>query len=95
MKLTHLIDTYVTFKRSIGMRCRTDAQVLKSFCRATGDVDIAEVSCHEQSSVLCQIWIHPQRAVVQRVSGRNGHPTLPIGGQTNFAFSMTSRGGVA
>ena len=29
------------------------------------------------------------RALVQRVSGRNGHPTLPIGGQTNFEFSMT------
>jgi DNA invertase Pin-like site-specific DNA recombinase len=29
------------------------------------------------------------RALVQRVSGRNGHPTLPNGGQRNFEFSMT------
>ena len=52
MKLTHLIDTYVTFKRSIGMRCRTDAQLLKSFCRATGDVDIAEVSLEIVSAFI-------------------------------------------
>jgi hypothetical protein len=30
MKLADLIATYVTFKRSMGMRCRTDALVLKS-----------------------------------------------------------------
>jgi DNA invertase Pin-like site-specific DNA recombinase len=29
------------------------------------------------------------RALVQRVSRRNGHPTLPIAGQTNLEFSMT------
>ncbi len=43
MRLADLIDTYVAFRRSMGMRCRTDAQLLKSFCRATGDIDIAEV----------------------------------------------------
>ena len=29
------------------------------------------------------------RALVQRVTGRNSHPTLPIAGQANFEFSMT------
>jgi hypothetical protein len=37
----------------------------------------------------CNLETPAARALVQRVSGRNGHPTLPIAGQTNLEFSMT------
>ncbi len=43
MKLIDLIERYVAFKRSLGMHFRTDANQLRAFCRAMGDVDIADV----------------------------------------------------
>lgn len=43
MKLRDLIATYISFKRSLGMRFVTDAAVLRAFCRAMGDIDIADV----------------------------------------------------
>src|SRR6266849_1083364 len=43
MKLSDIIDTYITFKRSLGMRFHTQGRVLRRFCRAMGDIDIDEV----------------------------------------------------
>lgn len=43
MKLSHVVDKYVTFKQSIGMHFRTNARILRSFCRALGDINITEV----------------------------------------------------
>ena len=43
MKLRDLVETYIAYKRSLGMRFRTDADTLRAFCRAMGDVAIEDV----------------------------------------------------
>jgi integrase/recombinase XerD len=43
MKLSDLVNTYITFKRSLGMRFHTQGRVLCRFCRTMGNIDIAEV----------------------------------------------------
>ena len=44
MMLAQLIDEYVTFKQSLGMRFRTESRILKAFCVAMCDIDITRVS---------------------------------------------------
>jgi hypothetical protein len=44
MRLSQLVAEYVTFKQSLGMRFRTESDILNAFCRATGDIDATEVS---------------------------------------------------
>jgi integrase/recombinase XerD len=44
MKLSEVVIQYVTYKQSIGMRYCTEKRTLKSFCRAMGDISIAEVN---------------------------------------------------
>jgi len=43
MTLSELIELYVTFKRSLGLIYRSEAQVLQAFCRAIGDRNVVEV----------------------------------------------------
>ena len=43
MTLSELIERYVTFKRSLGLIYRSEAQVLQAFCRAIGDGNVVEV----------------------------------------------------
>ena len=43
MKLCELTAQYVTHKQSMGMRFRTEQRTLKSFCRAMGDIAMADV----------------------------------------------------
>lgn len=43
MKLAQLTNQYVALKQSMGSRFRTEAAILKAFCRAMGDVQVAEV----------------------------------------------------
>lgn len=43
MKLCELAAQYVTHKQSMGMRFRTEHRTLKSFCRAMGDIAVADV----------------------------------------------------
>ena len=43
MKLAKVIQTYVTFKRSMGMHFHSEDCLLRAFCRAVGDVDISHV----------------------------------------------------
>jgi site-specific recombinase XerD len=43
MKLLELINTYVTFKRSLGMRFTTQPRMLRRFSRVLGDIDVREV----------------------------------------------------
>ena len=40
MTLSELIERYVTFKRSLGLIYRSEAQVLQAFCRAIGDRNV-------------------------------------------------------
>ena len=43
MKVSDLVDAYVSYRQSLGMHYHTQANFLKSFVRATGDIDILEV----------------------------------------------------
>lgn len=43
MKISDLTAEYVAHKQSMGMRFRTEQRTLKSFCRAMGDIAMAEV----------------------------------------------------
>lgn len=44
MKLSELATDYVILKQSLGMRFRTEAVILNAFCRAMGNIDVAQVS---------------------------------------------------
>jgi site-specific recombinase XerD len=44
MRLHELVDTYLKFKRSLGMRFCTETDLLRSFCRAMGEIDVAQVT---------------------------------------------------
>lgn len=44
MKLAQIVDEYIKFKRSLGMRFLTEPLILKRFCRAMGDIDAGEVT---------------------------------------------------
>lgn len=52
MKLSSLVAEYIAFSRSLGMRFLSEPEIFKSFCRAMGDIDIAEV---KPASVLAFI----------------------------------------
>jgi integrase len=43
MKLQELVETYIAFKASLGMRYRSQSAVLRAYCRAMGDIDIEDV----------------------------------------------------
>ena len=44
MKLSVLAAQYVAYKQSMGMRFHTEARTLQSFCRAMGDIAVAEIA---------------------------------------------------
>jgi len=44
MKVADLVNTYVAYKRSLGMRYRSQAAFLNAFTRSVGDADIREVT---------------------------------------------------
>ena len=43
MTLSEIVGQYVAHKQSMGMRFSTEQRTLKSFCRAMGDIAIADV----------------------------------------------------
>ena len=43
MRLCDLVEAYIDYKRSLGMRFVSDAAVLRSFCRAMGDINVEAV----------------------------------------------------
>jgi integrase/recombinase XerD len=44
MKLSALAIQYVAYKQSMGMRFHTEARTLRSFCRAMGEISVAEIA---------------------------------------------------
>ncbi len=44
MMLSALVRQYVAYKQSMGMRFHTEDRTLRSFCRAMGDIAVAEVA---------------------------------------------------
>ena len=43
MTLPDVVNAYITFKRSLGMRFDTQGRVLYRFCRTMGNIDITEI----------------------------------------------------
>ena len=43
MRLQEVVESYIKYKRSLGMRFRSQAAVLHAYCRAMGNVEVAEV----------------------------------------------------
>src|ERR1039457_1044040 len=43
MKLYDLVEAYIVYKHSLGMRYRSQAAVLRAFCRAIGDITVEQV----------------------------------------------------
>jgi hypothetical protein len=43
MTLHDLVETYIAYKRSLGMRYRSQVAVLRAYCRVMGDVAVEEV----------------------------------------------------
>ena len=52
MKLSQLVTGYIIFKQSMGMRFRAESVILKAFCRAMGDIDIAQVKANSVQDYL-------------------------------------------
>src|ERR1039457_4028121 len=44
MKLSALVAQYVVYNKSMGMRFHTEARTLQSFCRAMGEISVAEIA---------------------------------------------------
>lgn len=44
MSLQDLVETYIHYKRSLGMRFRTDAGTLRAYCRTMGDIPVNDVN---------------------------------------------------
>jgi len=52
MMLAELVTSYITLKRAAGMRFHSEVGVLKSFCRAMGDVVITEADPQKVQAFL-------------------------------------------
>jgi integrase/recombinase XerD len=52
MKLSQVIAAYVAHKQAIGMRFHTEARTLRSFCRASGDVTMQEITADQLLAFL-------------------------------------------
>jgi len=52
MNLTQVVQDYVALKQSMGSRFRTEATILKAFCKAVGDVAITDVEPQQVESYL-------------------------------------------
>lgn len=52
MKLSEAVAGYVGHKQAMGMRFRTEARILRSFCRASGEVTIQEVTASQVLAFL-------------------------------------------
>ncbi len=52
MKLARVVHDYVALKQSMGSRFRTEATILKAFCKALGDIAITDVESQQVESYL-------------------------------------------
>ena len=52
MNLAQVVHDYVSLKQSMGSRFRTEATILKAFCKAVGDVAITDVEPQQVTSYL-------------------------------------------
>jgi integrase/recombinase XerD len=52
MKLSQVVAAYVTHRQAMGMRFHTEARTLRSFCRASGDVTMQEITAEQLLAFL-------------------------------------------
>ncbi|MBV8399952.1 MAG: tyrosine-type recombinase/integrase [Acetobacteraceae bacterium] len=52
MKLSQIVAAYVAHRRGMGMRFHTEARVLRSFCRALGEVSMPEITADQVLAFL-------------------------------------------
>ena len=52
MKLSEAVAGYVGHKQAMGMRFRTEARILRSFCRTSGEVTMQEVTASQVLAFL-------------------------------------------
>ena len=52
MKLAQVVAAYVTHRQAMGMRLHTEARTLRSFCRASGDVTMREITADQLLAFL-------------------------------------------
>ncbi len=52
MNLARVVQDYVALKQSMGSRFRTEATILKAFCKAVGDVAITDIAPQQVESYL-------------------------------------------
>ncbi|HKM69658.1 MAG TPA: tyrosine-type recombinase/integrase [Stellaceae bacterium] len=52
MKLSQVVAAYVTHRQAMGMRFHTEAHTLRSFCRASGDVTMQEITAEQLLAFL-------------------------------------------
>jgi integrase/recombinase XerD len=55
MRLSNVVAEYVSFKQGIGMWYRSEAKLLRSFCRTVGDVAIKEVDAPSVEAFLAGV----------------------------------------
>lgn len=55
MKLSILTSQYVAYKQAMGMRFHTEARTLQSFCRAMGDVSIADIAADRVNAYIAGV----------------------------------------
>ena len=52
MKLSQVVAAYITHGQAMGMRFHTEARTLRSFCRASGDVTMQEITAEQLLAFL-------------------------------------------
>ena len=87
MKLSEITEQYVVHKQSMGMRFRTEQRTLKSFCRAMGNIALADVEAAQVLAFLAgtgpvtRFWHRKHEVLVgfYRFAIARGHcPSSPL-----------------
>jgi integrase/recombinase XerD len=90
MSLRDLVEAYIAYKRSLGMRFVSDAAVLRSFCRAMGDISAEAVKPEPVlafiagSGPLTTRWglkLHILRGFYRYAQERGAVPVSPLPAQ--------------
>ena len=55
MKLSILTSQYVAYKQAMGMRFHTEARTLQSFCRAMGDISVADIAADRVNAYIAGV----------------------------------------
>ena len=64
MKLSAVVAQYVVYKQSMGMRFHTEARTLQSFCRAMGEISVAEIAPDRVQTYIAGAGLFVTRAKI-------------------------------